>query len=181
MNINKKTFIWYLLTPFVLVWLANLLGFSTSFRRMRDAQRNLDVGFVVKGLQAYRADYGTYPLSTDDGRIVACAGELTGIVKTDMNLPVYEPGANKPKLKNLASCQWGTDYLGDPMDVNAPKYISVLPKDPLSQKGLYYRYESDGRTFSLYAHFEINHDIGYDKGIAAKCGSRKCNLKRSSE
>jgi len=168
----------YFILPLLIVIVSNLRGFAVSYARMRDIQRNLDVGFLVNGLQQYASDYGQYPEAADDGRIIACRGETTGFAKTADNQMIFEPGATKPKIKNLVACDWGTSYLGDPLDSNAPRYVSVLPKDPLTNKGVVYKYVSDGTSFSLYAHFEINHDIGYDKSIKVKCGTKRCNLVR---
>lgn len=175
---TKKTILVYFVFPLAIVIVANLRGFTVSYARMRDIQRNLDVGFLVNGLVQYRNDYGHFPQATDDGRIIACRGENTSLAKTADNKMIFEPGATKPKVNNLAACDWGVDYLGDPLDENAPRYVSILPKDPLANKGVIYKYISNQESFSLYAHFEINQDIGYDKNIKIKCGARKCNLIR---
>jgi len=175
---NRRVVITYFVLPLLIVIVANLRGFAISYARMRDIQRNLDVGFLVNGIKQYKSDYGLFPEAISDGRIVACRGETTGFAKTDGNQMIFEPGATKPKIKNLVPCDWGVGYLGDPLDSNAPRYVSILPKDPLADKGVVYRYVSDGESFALYAHFEINRDIGYDKSIRVQCGTKRCNLVR---
>lgn len=175
---TKKTILVYFVLPLAIVIVANLRGFAVSYARMRDIQRNLDVGFLVNGLVQYRSDYGHFPEATDDGRIIACRGETTGLAKTPDNKMIFEPGASKPKVKNLVACDWGVGYLGEPLDENAPRYVSILPKDPLTNKGVVYKYVSDQESFSLYAFFEINQDIGYDKSIKVWCGTKRCNLVR---
>lgn len=174
----KRDVLIYFLLPILIVLVANLRGFAVSYARMRDIQRNLDIGFLVNGLAQYKSDYGQFPQATDDGRIIACRGETTGFAKTADNQMIFENGAKKPKIKNLVACDWGNSYLGDPLDENAPRYVSIIPKDPLTAKGVVYKYVSNEQSFALYSHFEINHDIGYDKSIKIKCGTKRCNLVR---
>jgi hypothetical protein len=178
--VTKKTIIWYFVLPLLLVLVANWWGLTASYQRMRDQQRNLDLGSLEVGLRQYQSDYGSYPLSDDRGLIIACAGETTGYAKDEAGQMIWAPGAQKPTLKNLVACEWGKDYLGDATDTSAPRYVSVLPKDSLSEKGLVYWYVSDGKTFQLYAHFEITKVVGFDRKLTTKCGTKRCNIKRVS-
>lgn len=176
----KKGEIKGIIIIFVFTLLANYWGFKTSFMRERDIQRVLDMGSIESGLIKYFSEYGEYPLSNSEGQIVACLGPKTG-VKEEANVPVVNPGYKKPILVNLIPCTWGVDSLWDASDINYPAYISKLPSDPLSQKGIQYQYFSDGKTFRIYSHLELKSTTGYDENIILKkinCGKKICNFGR---
>src|SRR3989304_2826235 len=83
---------------------ANLWGFRTSVKRQRDIWRVLDIGKLESGLKKYFSEYGNYPLSTEDGRLLACRGEVTGIKKSGEGYLVL-PEYKKPQLEGLVACE----------------------------------------------------------------------------
>ena len=177
---KTKKIIFYL-SPFLLVALANFLGFRTSYKRMRDMQRTLDLGKIESGLLSYKSEFGYYPASDKKGRMVACPGEGTGYEK-DLNGDFIILGNKKPKLKGLVPCEFGRDSLLDAVDVNYPAYIDKIPTDP--QKELVYFYISDEKSFSIYAHYELKAAEEYSKGVRKEkiyCGQAICNAKRSGK
>lgn len=154
-----------------------------SYRNDRDTQRNLDISAIAGGIEKYRSDYGSYPLSSGDGAILGCKGENTSVVKDKTGKPVVENGAKKNKIQNYAPCEWGVDWLGDIEDENYPKYLSVIPKDPQSEKGVNYHYESDGATYKIYASYEGQTISDYSENIVSlkiSCGVRVCNVGRET-
>jgi len=181
-NFSKKeifSFLGVLLAIGVITY-GNIL---ISYRNDRDTQRNLDISAIASGIEKYKIDYGTYPLSSNDGAILACRGEDTSVVKDKAGKPVMEQGAKKNKIQNYASCRWGVDWLGDIDDENYPKYLSLIPKDPQSQKGVSYRYESDGTAYKIYASYEGETISDYSENIVSlkvSCGVRICNVGRET-
>jgi type II secretory pathway pseudopilin PulG len=169
-----------ILFVFFLVFLSNYVGFSNSLKRQRDIQRILDIGKIESGLRSYRSEYGAYPLSTDDGRILACPGPNTKYVTDETGKPVVTT-FKKSKLKNLIPCEWGKDSLWDATDINYPAYIDGLPKDPMGEKGYKYIYRSDGNGFEIYGHLELREHKEFDNLILKKnidCGKVTCNFGR---
>ena len=169
-----------ILIAIVVITYINIL---ISLRNERDLRRNLDVSAIAKGVGLYKADYGFYPASYD-GKILACAGEDTQIVKDEYGKFVYFNGsANKPLLENLVVCKWGEDALLDINDINYPHYISSIPKDPRQEDGYTYLYLSDGENFQILGSFEGKSQKEYSKEIKAlkiKCGNKPCNFGKTS-
>ncbi len=162
--------------------MANLWGFWTSTKRQRDIWRVLDMGKLESGLKKYFSEYGNYPLSTDDGRLIACGGKQTGIKKGGEGYLVL-PEYKKPQLEGLVACEWGKDGLVDVLDPGYPAYINPLPSDSLAGKGWQYWYVSDGKTFTLYTRLELKSTQGYDRKVLKqriKCGAVICNFARRS-
>lgn len=161
---------------------ANLWGFWTSTKRQRDIWRVLDIGKLESGLKNYFSDYGNYPLATDDGRLIACRNDNTGL-KISHDEYLVLPGYKKPQLEGLVACEWGKDGLVDVLDPGYPAYLDPLPSDTLTGKGWQYRYVSDGKTFTIYARLEFRSTEGYDRKVLkrkVKCGRVVCNFARSS-
>jgi len=182
MFLRKNEILGILIILFFIL-LANFISFKISQRNARDVQRNLDLGAVRQGLELYFQDYRYYPLSSADGKIVACKGEETKVLRDNRGFPVREKNAKKPKLVNLKECQWGKDGLFDVQDYNYPSYLSKLPQDPLQEKGFSYRYFSDGTKFQIYGAFEGKTLKEYDKEIARLqifCGTKVCNFGKAS-
>jgi len=165
----------------VFIFFITFLNFLVSKRNERDNIRNLDITNIARGLEKYRVDYGYYPKSDSEGKIIACKGNETSVQKVN-GKAVYKTGAKKPVLLNLISCNWGKDSLYDVMDINYPHYLGVIPADPQSNSGVSYRYESDGSRYKVYVSYERNTIMDYRKDIKREkilCGKRFCNAGRT--
>lgn len=155
---------------FIILITVSWPNFALSLRRARDQTRRDDIGNIQAAIDAYYADYGVFPLSTEDGKMVVCKNpNSTGI-----------PGGDS-KLIDLIACTWGQDaWLNLTPGVNKT-YMSRLPGDPNNAKGVNYVYFSDGSRYQLFASLESADEPGYDAKLAArhvKCGTRECNLGR---
>lgn len=156
-----------------LVAVASFFNFRTSLTRARDAQRISDLQEVVDALVKYNSDFGFFPSSTPDGKIVACKKEGASLYK-GMKL--------KDFLASLAPCEWGKDALTDITDASYPAYLKNLPADPKSSKGFAFHYISDGRLFQLYTALELRDSDQYAPSIVARkimCGVKICNAGRT--
>ena len=183
MKIFKPQELKGLLLVFVFLGVATYFGVRSSNIRERDVQRNLDVSAIAGGINKYHKDYITYPLSSEAGKIIACRGEETKIVKDKSGEAEYRKGATKPILEGLVECEWAQDSLLDINDTNYPHYLGLIPKDPLAQKGTSYLYVSDGNGFWIYGAFEGKTQKEYDEAIKDMgliCGSKICNFGKGS-
>lgn len=119
----------------------------------------------------YKKDFGTYPLSTEDGRFLACIAP-GDTVKLD------EKGR---LIANLIPCEWGKDSLRDLTPGSTKVYFEQLPGDPHHNQGVKYVYFSDGARVQIYAALEGDDDAEYDPKVVARnlnCGNEICNLGR---
>jgi len=149
---------------------ASIPNFATSIMRARDSQRKNDLGNLKNALASFQNDLGSYPLSSTDGKILACN-------------PLERKTAKGEIFIEYGPCNWGKDALADELDPSYPPYLKVLPQDPKSQKGAYYLYLSNGARFQVYAHLEVEADEEYDPKIVARglaCGNKICNFGKSS-
>jgi hypothetical protein len=153
------------------IFVLSFFNFRVSLRRARDSQRKSDIGSIYEALNNYFQDFGQFPLSSADGKIIACKGPetkldpLTGVVI------------------NLVPCGWGQDALRDVMDLEYPEYLKALPADIHAKKGATYLYLSTGSRYQLYAALEGKTEAEYDVKIVArnlKCGLRICNFGKAS-
>lgn len=154
---TKKEFLEIAIILAVLI-VVSLPNFIVSLRRARDAQRKNDLGAMENALNRFNNDFGFYPLSSQDGRIVACS-------------------------PNLEPCDWGKDALADPSDSSFPSYLPVIPIDPDNKKGVSYRYISNAKRFQILASLEGDVEDEYDEAILArdiKCGTVICNSGKAS-
>jgi type II secretory pathway pseudopilin PulG len=145
-------------------------NFVTSIKRSRDAQRKNALGSLQNGLASFQRDLGSYPLSSPDGRILACD-------------PVEKKMPNGKTFVEYGPCEWGQDALADELDPAYPPYLERLPQDPISQEGASYIYFSNGVRFQIYASLELESDDEYSPKIAARglrCGEKICNFGKSS-
>ncbi len=152
--------------------LISSFNFSISLRRARDAQRKSDVGTIVTGLVKYQEDFGSFPLASSDGKIMAC--------KNPSEVPTKDINGNW--VINWIPCNWGVDGLRDVMDPNYPPYLAILPVDPQNSQGVHYTYFSDGKTFQIYTSLEGRDEPEYTPKILARgvsCGIRICNYGRA--
>lgn len=153
------------------IFVLSLFNFRVSLRRARDSQRKSDNNTIYVGLSGYFDDFGHFPFSSPDGKIIACKGPDTKL----------DPVTNT--VINLIPCEWGEDSLRDVMDLSYPEYVKTLPADVQFKKGAYYLYISNGSRFQLYAALEGKTEAEYDPKIVArglKCGSRICNFGKAS-
>lgn len=149
---------------FVVLIVISVPNFIASLKRSRDQVRKDDMGALVPALSVYHTDNGDFPLSSPDGRIVACIkpGDVGTKDKTGRTVFNYIP------------CNWGVDAFGT--------YIPRLPRDPDFKKGAGYRYISDGSRYQIYVSLESPDDAEYDPKIIARnliCGNLVCNAGRA--
>lgn len=78
-----------------------LVGYRSAQFRGRDAARKSDLKNLSTALRLYYNDYGKYPASDGNGRILGCGAVGTSI------------------------CDWG-----DPWDAGGNNYMGKLPEDP---------------------------------------------------
>lgn len=134
-------------------------NFSLSMRRARDQIRRDDIGNIQAAIDEYYADYGIFPASTQDGRMVVCRG----------------PGEAQ------IPCNWGRDtWINLTPGVNKV-YMKVFPGDPKLSDGASYYYSSDGSRYQLFGSLEGVDETEYDAKLAArgvKCGNKVCNIGR---
>jgi len=164
MKAFSKSEIISIIIIFIILIVVSWPNFALSLRRARDQVRRDDVGNIQAAIDSYYNDYGIYPLSTSDGKIIACknpSGPATSMV----------------------ACNWGHDpWINLTPGVNKV-YMSTVPGDPNFGRGASYVYFSDGSRYQLFASFEGTDEAGYDSKLAAlgiKCGSSKCNMGRSN-
>jgi type II secretory pathway pseudopilin PulG len=152
------------------------LNLRISLRKSRDAQRRSDIGAMSDALDKYQKDFGFFPPSTPDGKILACKGENFG------NFPDDIPEGEKRNyfFKTLRGCNWGEDGLRDVNDDTFEPYLKTIPNDPSVGMGYSYLYLSDINRYQLYAYLEGGSgEIGFRDGIVARdlnCGSNICNF-----
>jgi len=142
-------------------------NFKISIRRARDNQRRNDLGALYSALIRYQSDFGIFPASSEDGKILACIAPGTVIPKDPEEKIDYIP------------CDWGNDAFRDVTDLSYPPYLEILPQDPSNQKGYAYRYVSSGKRFQLYASFEGRDEAEFDpiiEQMGLSCGSKVCNM-----
>jgi type II secretory pathway pseudopilin PulG len=139
-------------------------NFALSLRRSRDQVRRDDIGNLQQAITDYYSDYGLYPSSTSDGRIIACKGV-----------------AQNEKI-TLVACNWGHDpWINLTPGVNKV-YMKTLPGDPNQSAGVNYDYFSDGSRYQIFASFEGKDEPEVDSKVIARsieCGSRVCNVGRA--
>ena len=157
---------------FLILIIMSVPNFALSIKRSRDNTRKGDLGSLVAALAAYQRDFSSFPLSTPDGKIIACK-------RPEDKVEVDEKGN---LIINLIPCEWGSSGIFDFTDESADPYVSPLPNDPQSRLGLTYFYISNGRRYQVYAHLESTDDDQYDEKIAARnlpCGNGVCNTGRA--
>lgn len=148
-----------ILTILLLVTTYNMM---ISIRRGRDATRKNDISSVQKALDTFYQKYRFYPASTDDGRIVGC---FTEEVKFDT--------AGQPT--NMVECEWGKSTFED---------IRIMPRDPSTDQGTNYKYDSNGTSYSFYVALEGKDEAEYSQSVYnlnLQCGNKICNYGRGVE
>jgi len=143
---------------FLIVFLS-VFNFKYSQIKARDAQRKDDLKSIFNAVYKFQKDFSFYPPALD-GRILNCG----------------DP-------RNLQPCAWGVDKLTDRGLFGGEVYLSLLPKDPLSDEGYSYLYFSDGKNAQILAHLEDAKDSEVSKEVIKRglaCGLRICNYEVSS-
>lgn len=155
---------------FVFIVLISFPNFKLSLKRGRDAQRKDDLGTLVNSLASYQSDLGSYPLSSSDGKILACR-------------PKESLDTKGKKIFIYEACEWGKDGLADALEPSYPSYVTSLPSDPSSSAGLTFLYLSNGKRFQIFAHLEAKDDDEYNFAVEARqlsCGNKLCNFGKAS-
>lgn len=152
------------------------LNLRVSLRRARDSQRRSDIGAIADALDKYQKEFGFFPPSTADGKILACKGSNFGPIPPG----IKESEKRDYFFKLLEGCDWGKDSLTDVNDDSYEPYLKVIPGDSKQSKGYSYLYVSNTNRYQLYAYLEGgNTEIGYRIGIVErnlKCGINICNF-----
>ena len=148
-------------------------NFILSLTKSRDQSRKDDLGTMVSALDNYYTDFGEFPKSSPDGKIVACK-KPEDQVKVDIKGHV---------IVNLIPCEWGKDSIVDFTPGSTKVYIAQIPRDPdYLTRGSSYLYFSNGIRYQLYASLESHDWDEYDPKIEARhllCGTKICNIGRS--
>jgi type II secretory pathway pseudopilin PulG len=164
----SKPEIWSIGVIFMILVVVCWPNFNLSLRRARDQVRRDDIGNIQGAIDAYYSDYGVYPSSTSDGRMIACKASGSDI----------RPGGTV----DLVPCDWGKDsWINLTPGVNKT-YLRYFPGDPHLNKGVSYAYFSDGSRYQLYGSLEGVDEPGYDLKLVAngfKCGKVVCNIGRA--
>lgn len=140
---------------------ATSLNLLVSLRRSRDNQRKSDIRAIQEALSKYQNDFAIIPLA-DNSKIAACEGYL-----------------DQESIYHYSACQWGEDSLKDLTDASYAPYLEKIPRDPHYNKGVEYRFESNGRRFQIFTALEGEDEPEYDEEVIArnlKCGSKICNF-----
>ena len=134
--------------------LLSLRNFQISEIRSRDEQRKNNATNLVHALEKYHDDFGVFPPSTPNGRIVACG---------DPN--------------NVIPCEWGKSKLADLND-HSIVYMDPIPIDPRQGQGISLKYISNGSEFQILTHLEHPNDPARSKIVESwglDCGKSRCN------
>ena len=165
---------------FGIVIAISLLNFKGALRKARDYQRKYDVNRIVDALEVYREEFGFYPPSSGDGKIIGCRKEGTN---SDDLLDTRTGETYEQKLRSVfKECEWGKDPLQDITDLNYPPYLSVLPQDPDTDKGVSYFYTSNISYFQILGALEGKSEPEYRESVEARgiyCGKITCNFGKS--
>ena len=136
-----------------------LVAFTSSQMRGRDAARKSDLKQIANGLEIFYTDYGKYPPSdgtNSTGQIYACPFDSVKLTGT--------------------ACTWGSSEFNDIDSSGSTKtlYMKTLPKDPVSSYTYWYRVDSTGQKYQVFAHLENTQDPSlistpYMCGTGAAC------------
>jgi hypothetical protein len=161
-----------LIIIFLILVVVSWPNFSLSLRRSRDQIRRDDLGNIQSAIDAYYTDYGIFPSSTNDGKMIVCKDSGSSYTDSTGRIAV-----------DLKPCQWGKDSWVNLTPGVDKVYMKVLPGDPDLDKGTSYVYLSDGSRYQLFGSLEGIDEPGYDAKLAArnvKCGSKVCNFGRAN-
>lgn len=158
---------------FLVLMAISVPNFITSIAKARDQARKDDLGSIIGALDNYYQDFGEFPPSSSDGKIVAC-------IKLNETVQVDKKGR---LVANLIPCEYGIDSIKDITPGGNKVYVSPLPRDPdFLTKGTTYMYFSSRTRYQIYAHLESTGWDEYDTKIIARnilCGTEVCNTGRA--
>jgi type II secretory pathway pseudopilin PulG len=155
----------------IVLLVAIVLNLQVSFRKSRDAQRKGDIRNIYNALHSFQNDFSFFPLSDEQGRIMACLDDPSNPQFDELGNVIYE------------ACDYGVDAIRDVFDTSYQPYMANIPEDPLADKGFKYFYISNGKRFQLYASLEGENEAEYDKNIRNRnlsCGVEFCNFGHAS-
>ncbi len=170
MKIFNKQEIYSLIVIFLILIGISWPNFTLSLRRARDQTRRDDIGNIQTAIYSYFDDYGSFPMSTTDGKMIVCKG----------NDRIYKDSAGKVHVE-MIPCNWGHDTWINLTPGVSKTYMQTIPGDPSSSEGASYVYFSNGRRFQLMASLEGKDEPEYDAKLEirnVKCGVRICNMGR---
>ena len=153
-----------------LIAFISFFNFRVSIRRARDNQRKNDLGTLQSALESYHNATSTFPLSSSDGKILACKGDDTYFDE------------EKQIWVNIKACDWGKNDLADFSDPHSPVFMSPIPTDPKNLDGISFIYLSNGKRYQLLAHLEGKDEAEYNPKVEARaimCGNEICNYARA--
>lgn len=166
------------ITSLILIFICilTLLNLQVSLQRARDSQRRSDIGTIADALDKYQKEFGFFPPSTPDGKILACKGNNFEPIPAE----IKESERRNYFFSLLKGCEWGKDSLEDVNDDSYEPYLKVIPGDSKQSRGYSYLYISNTNRYQLYAYLEgENAEVGYRIGIVErdlKCGNNTCNF-----
>jgi hypothetical protein len=163
----------------LVIGLVSYKNFKDALRRSRDSERKQDISRVAEAVSFYHQDFGFFPPSTQDGRIVACNKE-GGPIEIDTQRE--DISLEEQLLEVFEPCEWGNDGIRDVSDPDYPPYLQTLPKDPQWERGIAYIYKSNTNRFQLYTSLESDEEDEYTENIVefgVMCGERVCNFGKS--
>ena len=153
-----------------IIFVISFFNFRISIRRARDNQRKNDLGTLQSALDTYNQSMGTFPLSSPDGKIVACKGPETHF---DEEIRSWI---------NVIECDWGKDKLESLSDLDSTIFMNPIPIDPKNLDGISFLYLSNGKRYQLFAHLEGTDEAEYNRIIESRnlnCGNQICNYGRA--
>ncbi|MEK7182974.1 MAG: type II secretion system protein [Patescibacteria group bacterium] len=145
-----------------------LFNFQSARVKARDEQRKANARAIVNALEQYHKDVGNFPLSSNDGKLMACKG-------VGGDLPALSAQAGQA---GVIPCEWGVDKLVNPSDASAAAYLNPIPLDPKQGQGFSSFYLSNGSTFQIFASLESRNDPERSTVIerwGLVCGRVVCN------
>lgn len=171
---NKEIEITLVLLAVIAVFL--IINLKVALRRSRDAQRRADINAISDALGRYQKDFGFFPPSTGDGKILGCKNDNFGPIPGEI-----KDSEKKDYFYNmLKGCEWGKDSFSDLNNNNYEAYLKTIPVDPKGGRGYSYKYISNTNLFQLYAYLEGEIvENGYRQGIVDRklqCGVNICNF-----
>jgi len=170
MNFFSKKEIKMISSILFFIFIISFFNFRISIRRARDNQRKNDLGTLQSALEKFNNLTGTFPLSSEDGKIVACKGHDTYFDK------------EKLTWVNVKPCDWGKDVLQDYSDSESPILMNPIPIDPKNLEGISFLYFSNGKRYQLYSYLEDQDDVEVNLPIKSRnlnCGNVVCNYGRA--
>ncbi|MFH1970890.1 MAG: hypothetical protein ABIJ05_00700 [Patescibacteria group bacterium] len=153
-----------------IIFVISFFNFRISNRRARDNQRKNDLGTLQSALDTYNQSMGTFPLSSSDGKIVACMGSDTYF---DKEIQTWI---------NVKVCEWGKDKLQTLSDHDGVVFMDPIPSDPKNLDGISFLYLSNGKRYQLFTYLEGTDEAEFNSIIQARnlsCGNQICNYGRA--